>query len=84
MCNSRAECYLVLISLSCILLSAITALGMFVLVHPGDECLIFVSVRGEALIYGNPAGCNFISYGHCFLILGGKKTHGKSGMDKVY
>ena len=31
------------------------------------------SVRGEALIYGNPAGCNFISYGHCFLVLTGEQ-----------
>jgi hypothetical protein len=45
---------------------------MFSLVYPGDECLLFVSVRGEALIYGNPAGCNFIAYGHCIIILAGE------------
>ena len=33
------------------------------------------SVRGEALIYGNPAGCNFISYGHSCVVLAGKQKY---------
>ena len=45
---------------------------MLNLTNLGDECLLFVSVRGEALIYGNPAGCNFIAYGHVHLVLVGK------------
>ena len=47
---------------------------MFSLVYPGDECLLFVSVRGEALIYGHPAGCNFIAYGHCIIVLAGNPS----------
>ena len=52
--------------------SAGVTVPMFILTYPGDECLLFVSARGEALIYGNPAGCHFISYGHVTLILSGK------------
>ena len=74
-CHSRAECYLVLLSFSCLLLSLMSAVPMFVLTHPGDECLLFVSVRGEALIYGNPAGCNFIAYGHCIVVVPGGKFY---------
>ncbi len=70
-CHTRAECYLVLLSTGCLVMSLLSAVPMFILSHPGDECLLFVSVRGEALIYGNPAGCNFIAYGHCFAAAGG-------------
>ena len=72
MCHSRAECYIVLLSLGCVLLSLLTAVPMFILAHPGDECLLFITVRGEALIYENPAGCHFLSYGHCLEIVGGE------------
>ncbi|CAB4061436.1 unnamed protein product [Lepeophtheirus salmonis] len=51
-----------------ILVSSATSVLMFILTYPGDECLLFTSVRGHALIYGNPVGCNYVSYGHCFLI----------------
>ncbi len=50
--------------------SLLSAVPMFALTHPGDECLLFVSVRGEALIYGNPAGCDFVAYGHCCVAAG--------------
>lgn len=73
-CNSRAECYLVLISVCCIAMSLMVSTSMFILTYPGDECLLFISVRGEALIYGNPAGCNFMAYGHCFIVVGGTVT----------
>ena len=56
-----------------ILFSLGVSAPMFIVVYPGDECLLFVSVRGEALIYGNPAGCNFIAYGHCIIILAGER-----------
>ena len=54
-------------------LSAIFSLGvavsMGILMYPGfDECLLFVGVRGEALIYGNPHGCNFMIVSHCCII----------------
>ena len=29
-----------------------------------------LSVRGEALIYGNPAGCHFLAWGHCLAVAG--------------
>ena len=48
---------------------------MFILIYPGDECLLFVSVRGEALIYGNPVGCQFIAFGTVVLVLIGKYTY---------
>eukprot|EP00094_Tigriopus_californicus_P013691 TCALIF_13248-PA protein Name:"Protein of unknown function" AED:0.30 eAED:0.30 QI:229/0.5/0.4/0.6/1/0.8/5/0/540 len=70
MCQSRTQCRIFLMVLGCIGLSALAAVPMFILTHPGDECLLFVSVRGEALIYGNPAGCHFIAYGHCCVIFG--------------
>lgn len=70
MCQSRTQCRIFMILLGCIGLSALAAVPMFILTHPGDECLLFVSVRGEALIYGNPAGCHFIAYGHCCVIFG--------------
>ena len=70
-CRRKSECYLVLLLMAAICLSALVLVPMFILTHPGDECLLFISVRGEALIYGNPVGCNFISYGHCVTIAGG-------------
>ena len=27
-------------------------------------------MRGEALIYGNPAGCHFMAWGHCLAVIG--------------
>ena len=71
-CHSRSSCNIVLLLLGCALLSVMVSLPMFVLTYPGDECLLFISVRGEALIYGNPVGCNFIAYGHCVVFLGCK------------
>ena len=71
-CRTRAECYVFLLGLACAAMSLLAALPMFVLTHPGDECLLFISVRGEALIYGNPAGCNFVAYGHSLGVVGGK------------
>jgi hypothetical protein len=73
MCTeSNLGCWVVLGFATAILLSFGVSVPMFSLVYPGDECLLFVSVRGEALIYGNPAGCNFIAYGHCIIILAGE------------
>lgn len=67
--SKRAERWVWLLLLGTMLFSIGVSVPMFILTYPGDECLLFVSVRGEALIYGNPAGCNFIAYGHCHLIL---------------
>jgi hypothetical protein len=63
-----------------ILFSFGVSVPMFSLVYPGDECLLFVSVRGEALIYGNPAGCNFIAYGHCIIIIAGKNNDNNNNL----
>jgi len=49
------------------LFSLAVAVPMILISYPGDECLLFVSVRGEALIYGHPAGCTFISASHCLV-----------------
>ena len=70
--SKRAERWIWFLLLGTVLFSVGVSVPMFILTYPGDECLLFVSVRGEALIYGNPAGCNFIAYGHCQLILSGK------------
>jgi len=67
--SKRAEMWIWMLLMGTILFSIGVSVPMFILTYPGDECLLFVSVRGEALIYGNPAGCNFISYGHCCLVL---------------
>jgi len=67
--SKRAEMWIWMLLMGTILFSVGVSVPMFILTYPGDECLLFVSVRGEALIYGNPAGCNFISYGHCCLVL---------------
>lgn len=72
MCNEgNLNCWVLLTFLGAIVFSLGVSVPMFILVYPGDECLLFVSVRGEALIYGHPAGCNFIAYGHCIIILAG-------------
>ena len=52
-----------------VLFSLGVAVPMILISYPGNECLLFVSVRGEALIYGHPAGCNFISASHCLIAL---------------
>ena len=72
--SKRAQCWIFILLLAAILFSFAVAAPMLILTYPGDECLLFVSVRGEALIYGNPAGCNFIAYGHQILILTGKNA----------
>ena len=72
--SKRAQCWIFILLLAAILFSFAVAAPMLILTYPGDECLLFVSVRGEALIYGNPAGCNFIAYGHQILILTGKNS----------
>ena len=69
--TGRTECYLTLVAAAAILLSALVFFSIFaVMIYPGDECLLFISVRGEALIYGNPAGCHFMAWGHCLAIAG--------------
>ena len=70
--SKRAQVWICVLLLAAILFSLAAAAPMFIVTYPGDECLLFVSVRGEALIYGNPAGCNFIAYGHCVVLLLGK------------
>ena len=70
--SRRADLWIKILLLGCLGFSAAVSIPMFILTYPGDECLLFVSVRGEALIYGNPAGCNFIAYGHVHLVLVGK------------
>jgi len=80
-----------------VLFSLAVAVPMILVTYPGDECLLFVSVRGEALIYGHPAGCTFISASHSivavssivfFIILltcqrrGGQAEPSKSGSIK--
>ena len=67
--SKRAERWILLLLMGSLFFSLGVSIPMFILTYPGDECLLFVSVRGEALIYGNPAGCNFLSYGHCVLTL---------------
>lgn len=67
--SKRAEMWIWMLLMGTILFSMGVSVPMFILTYPGDECLLFVSVRGEALIYGNPAGCNFISYGHSCVVL---------------
>ena len=73
--SRRADCWIKILLLGCLGFSAAVSIPMFILTYPGDECLLFVSVRGEALIYGNPAGCNFIAYGHGIIGLIGKKIY---------
>jgi len=69
-CNNRTrERWVVaLVILGCIF-SALVATFLVMVTHPGDECLLFISVRGEALIYGHPAGCRFISVAHIMVIV---------------
>lgn len=68
--TGRTEGYLSLVAAAAILCSALVSFSFFALIHPGDECLLFISVRGEALIYGNPAGCQFMAVGHCLAVAG--------------
>ena len=73
--SRRADLWIKILLLGCLGFSAAVSIPMFILTYPGDECLLFVSVRGEALIYGNPAGCNFIAYGHGIIGLIGKRDN---------
>ena len=88
--SKRAQVWICVLLLAAILFSLAAAVPMFIVTYPGDECLLFVSVRGEALIYGNPAGCNFIAYGHCVVLLLGKipifqKSHNlRSVLTQIY
>ena len=68
--TGRTEGYLTLVAAAAVLCSALVSFSFFTAIHPGDECLLFISVRGEALIYGNPAGCHFMAYGHCLAVAG--------------
>ena len=68
--SGKSTVWIVVLTLTCILLSALVTFSMIVVTFPGDECLLFVGVRGEALIYGNPTGCNFVAYGHVITAAG--------------
>jgi len=69
-CNNQTrERWVVGLALTGCVFSALVATFLFMVTHPGDECLLFVSVRGEALIYGHPAGCRFISTAHIMVII---------------
>ena len=46
-------------------LSTIYLTDLLVIVN--DKVVLCFSVRGESLIYGHPAGCNFISASHCLV-----------------
>jgi len=65
--NQRREKWVIILVLVGVLFSLGVAVPMILVTYPGDECLLFVSVRGEALIYGHPAGCTFISASHCLI-----------------
>ena len=67
--NNVREKWIISLVLVAVLFSLGVAVPMILISWPGDECLLFVSVRGRALIYGHPAGCNFISASHCLLAL---------------
>jgi len=62
--NNRREKWVISLVLIGVFFSLGVAVPMILISFPGNECLLFVSVRGEALIYGHPAGCNFISAAH--------------------
>ena len=62
--NNVREKWIISLVLVGVLFSLGVAVPMILITWPGDECLLFVSVRGRALIYGHPAGCNFISAAH--------------------
>jgi len=71
-CNNRQrEIWVILLVILGCLLSLAASSAMILVSYPGDECLLFVSVRGEALIYGHPAGCKFLSAAHIIVILAG-------------
>jgi len=65
--NQRREKWVISLVMVGVLFSLGVAVPMILVTYPGDECLLFVSVRGEALIYGHPAGCTFISASHCII-----------------
>ena len=67
--NNVREKWIISLVLVGVLFSLGVAVPMILITWPGDECLLFVSVRGRALIYGHPAGCNFISASHCLIAL---------------
>ncbi|XP_023349442.1 uncharacterized protein LOC111718159 isoform X1 [Eurytemora carolleeae] len=56
-----------------LLLGVICSLGvaipMLLITYPGDECLLFTSVRGEALIYGHHAGCIYVTVSHFLMVV---------------
>ena len=67
--ESNWRVWIIILTTLGILFSVGVAVSMGILMYPGfDECLLFVGVRGEALIYGNPHGCNFMIVGHCCII----------------
>lgn len=67
--ESNWRVWIIVLTTLSILFSVGVAVSMGILMYPGfDECLLFVGVRGEALIYGNPHGCNFMIVGHCCII----------------
>jgi len=65
--DNRLEKWVISLVMIGVLFSLAVAVPMILISYPGDECLLFVSVRGEALIYGHPAGCTFISASHCIV-----------------
>ena len=67
--EASKRCVILALSLLSMIFSLGVAVSMGILMYPGfDECLLFVGVRGEALIYGNPHGCNFMIVGHCVIV----------------
>ena len=69
-CSDKSgRLWVVILWLLSVIFSLGVAVSMGILMYPGfDECLLFVGVRGEALIYGNPHGCNFMIVGHCCIV----------------
>ena len=74
MCNSRkiTEGWICVLTFGTILLSIIVSVPMFLQIYPGDECLLFISLHGENMSYGNPVVCTVIAYGYSTLIFAGK------------
>ena len=74
--ESNWRVWIIILTTLSILFSVGVAVSMGILMYPGfDECLLFVGVRGEALIYGNPHGCNFMIVGHCCIIFLGMYSY---------
>ena len=74
--ESNWRVWIIVLTTLSILFSVGVAVSMGILMYPGfDECLLFVGVRGEALIYGNPHGCNFMIVGHCCIIFLGMYSY---------